>query len=111
MTAEEGLYDLISFIGSFVTSPLWFGLSVLQLMAIAFIIHFAIGILLGGIAPRSSFEKTSLSSSDNLLNNTLSKLDLHEHGSYTDVSSRSAFNTSSALAPKEGLINKNLKGL
>lgn len=60
MTAEEGLYDLISFIGSFIISPLWFGLSVLQLMAIAFIVHFIIGILLGGIEPRSNFERTSV---------------------------------------------------
>lgn len=76
MTAQEGLYDLISFIGSFITSPLWFGLSVLQLMAIAFIVHFIIGILLGGITPRTSFERSFVSEkkpSENVLNHDVSQ--------------------------------------
>lgn len=48
--AYAGLVDLISFIGTFVSTPMWFGLSVLQLLVIVFCVHFVIGICLGGIS-------------------------------------------------------------
>lgn len=56
-TAYSGLLDLITFIGSFITEPIWFGISFLQLLVISFIIHYVIGIALGGIAPRVPFER------------------------------------------------------
>lgn len=56
-TAYSGLLDLITFIGSFITAPIWFGISFLQLLVISFVIHYVIGIALGGIAPRVPFER------------------------------------------------------
>lgn len=56
------LMDLIRFVGSFVTTPLFFGLSVINLLVITFVFNLVIGILLGGTAPRIVYEK-----SDNVL--------------------------------------------
>ena len=47
------LMDLISVLGSFVTTPLFFGLSVLNMLVISFIFSFVIGICLGEISPRA----------------------------------------------------------
>lgn len=43
------LMDIISFIGDFVNSPIWFGISFMQMLIIAFVIHYVIGIALGGV--------------------------------------------------------------
>lgn len=45
--------ELISVLGSFITTPLFFGLSVLNMLVISFIFSFVIGICLGGISPRA----------------------------------------------------------
>lgn len=47
------LMELISVVGTFVTTPLWFGLSVINILVISFIFTYVIGILLGGISPRA----------------------------------------------------------
>lgn len=47
------LMELISVIGTFVTTPLFFGLSVLNILVISFIFSYVIGICLGGISPRA----------------------------------------------------------
>lgn len=47
------LMNLISVIGAFVNTPIFFGLSFLQILVIVFIFNHVIGVLLGGIAPRS----------------------------------------------------------
>ena len=52
--ACQGLMDCISFIGDFINSPFFFGLTALQLLVLAFIAHYIIGILLGGISPRTN---------------------------------------------------------
>lgn len=54
--AFEGLQDLINFIGSFVSAPIFFGISVINILVITFAIHYLIGIFLGGIEPRSPSE-------------------------------------------------------
>lgn len=51
--AFEVLMQLISVLGSFVTTPLFFGLSVLNILVISFIFTYVIGICLGGITPRA----------------------------------------------------------
>lgn len=51
--AFDVLMQLISVLGSFVTTPLFFGLSVLNMLVISFIFSFVIGICLGGISPRA----------------------------------------------------------
>lgn len=48
------LMDLIRLFGTFCTTPLFFGLSVLNILVITFIFNLVIGILLGGISPRVS---------------------------------------------------------
>lgn len=47
------LMELISVLGTFVTTPLFFGLSVLNILVISFIFTYVIGICLGGISPRA----------------------------------------------------------
>lgn len=47
------LMELISVLGSFVTTPMFFGLSVLNILVISFVFSYAIGICLGGISPRA----------------------------------------------------------
>lgn len=64
-TAFSGLLDLINFIGSFVVTPIWFGISFLQLLAISFLVYYVIGILLGGIAPLPSIFKHEISFTSN----------------------------------------------
>ena len=56
--AFDGLLQIINFVGSFVNTSLFFGVSFIQLLAIAYCLHFVIGILLGGIAPRVSFNNS-----------------------------------------------------
>lgn len=56
--AFTNLLDLIRFVGLFVTTPLFFGLSVINLLVITFVFNIVIGILLGGSAPRIVYEKT-----------------------------------------------------
>lgn len=51
-TAFSVLMDLISVLGSFVTTPLFFGLSVINLLVLTFLFNMLIGLLLGGISPR-----------------------------------------------------------
>lgn len=46
------LMELISVVGSFITTPMFFGLSVLNILVISFIFNYVIGLCLGGIAPR-----------------------------------------------------------
>lgn len=58
--AYAGLVDIIALIGDFVTSPIWFGLSFLQLLVITCVAHFIIGICLGGIALRVTYSKPDL---------------------------------------------------
>lgn len=48
------LMNLINVISSFVSTPIFFGLSFLQILVISLIFHKVIGVLLGGIAPRIS---------------------------------------------------------
>lgn len=55
--AYRGLLELISVFGSFVTSHIWFGLSVIQLLVICYCIHYVIGICLGGAEHRAPLEK------------------------------------------------------
>lgn len=50
--AFDTLMQLISVLGSFVTTPLFFGLSVLNILVISFIFNMVIGVCLGGISPR-----------------------------------------------------------
>lgn len=52
--AFANLMDLISFVGLFVTTPIFFGLSVLNILVISFVFNIVIGILLGGLSPRVS---------------------------------------------------------
>lgn len=47
------LIELISVLGTFVTTPLFFGLSVLNILVISFIFTYVIGLCLGGISPRA----------------------------------------------------------
>lgn len=47
------LMELISVLGTFVTTPLFFGLSVLNILVISFIFTYVIGLCLGGISPRA----------------------------------------------------------
>lgn len=47
------LMNLISVIGTFVSTPIFFGLSFLHILVISLIFSKVIGVLLGGIAPRS----------------------------------------------------------
>ena len=47
------LMDLISVLSSFVNSPIFFGISFLQILVISVLFHMLIGLLLGGIMPRS----------------------------------------------------------
>lgn len=65
-TAYRGLIEIINFIGSFVNESLFFGVSFIQLLAIAYCLHFVIGILLGGIAPRVSFNNSKPKDSQTL---------------------------------------------
>lgn len=55
------LMELISVLGSFVTTPLFFGLSVLNMLVISFIFSFVIGICLGGISPRAVIHQVKAS--------------------------------------------------
>ena len=57
--AFSSLLNLISFLGDFLTTPIWFGLSFIQLLLLSFVIHYIIGILLGGISPRTRLEKVN----------------------------------------------------
>lgn len=63
------LMELISVLGTFVTTPLFFGLSVLNILVISFVFNYIIGLCLGGISPRANNtreknpEKTGTSSS------------------------------------------------
>ena len=59
--AFTNLLDLIRFVGLFVTTPLFFGLSVINLLVITFVFNLVIGILLGGNAPRVVYEKVDKS--------------------------------------------------
>ena len=61
-TAFQGLLELISVIGSFVTSKIIFGVSFLQLLIVSYCIHHIIGICLGGSVPRSSLETIAFKS-------------------------------------------------
>lgn len=47
------LMELISVLGTFVTTPMFFGLSVINILVISFIFTYVIGICLGGITPRA----------------------------------------------------------
>lgn len=47
------LMELISVLGSFVTTPMFFGLSVINILVISFIFNMVIGICLGGVSPRA----------------------------------------------------------
>lgn len=47
------LMELISVLGAFVTTPMFFGLSVINILVISFIFSYVIGICLGGITPRA----------------------------------------------------------
>lgn len=47
------LMELINVLGSFVTTPMFFGLSVINILVISFIFSYVIGICLGGITPRA----------------------------------------------------------
>lgn len=59
------LMNLLSVVGSLVTTPIFFGLSILHLLVITLIFNQVIGILLGGIAPRINFGKdNSVSTSE-----------------------------------------------
>ena len=51
--AFTNLMDLISVLSSFVNSPIFFGISFLQILVISVLFHMLIGLLLGGIMPRS----------------------------------------------------------
>lgn len=51
------LMELISVLGSFVTTPLFFGLSVLNILVISFIFTYVIGLCLGGVTPRAIFTR------------------------------------------------------
>ena len=55
-TAFSILMDLISVFGTFCTSSLFFGLSILNILVVTFIFNKVIGILLGGSAPRVSLK-------------------------------------------------------
>ena len=50
--AFSTLMDLIQVVGNFVTSPIFFNLSVIHILIISFVFNMVIGILLGGVAPR-----------------------------------------------------------
>lgn len=51
--AFSNLMDLISVLSSFVNSPIFFGISFLQILVIFVLFHMLIGLLLGGVMPRS----------------------------------------------------------
>lgn len=51
------LMELISVLGSFVTTPMFFGLSVLNILVISFVFSYVIGICLGGVSPRFNFTR------------------------------------------------------
>ena len=55
--AFSTLMDLISVLSSFVNSPIFFGISFLQILVISVLFHMLIGLLLGGIMPRSLLVK------------------------------------------------------
>lgn len=57
------LMELISVLGSFVTTPMFFGLSVLNILVILFIFNMVIGVCLGGISPRLFISRERVSSS------------------------------------------------
>lgn len=59
------LMNLLSVVASFVTTPIFFGLSILHLLVITLIFNQVIGILLGGIAPRINFGRDNHTASDN----------------------------------------------
>lgn len=46
------LMELISVVGTFVTTPMFFGFSVINILVISFIFTYVIGLCLGGISPR-----------------------------------------------------------
>lgn len=50
--AFDTLMQLIQVVGSFVTTPIFFNLSVIHILVIAFVFNMIIGILLGGVSPR-----------------------------------------------------------
>ena len=51
--AFSTLMDLIFVLHYFVNSPIFFGISFLQILSISVLFHMLIGLLLGGIMPRS----------------------------------------------------------
>lgn len=51
--AFSTLMELIQVVGNFVTTPLFFNLSVIHILIISFVFNMVIGILLGGVAPRA----------------------------------------------------------
>lgn len=51
--AFSTLMELIRVVGAFVDAPIFFNLSVLNILVISFLFNMIIGILLGGIAPRA----------------------------------------------------------
>jgi len=52
-TAFSTLIDMISFIGSFITTPIFFGLSVLNILFISFILTHIIAVCIGGFPDRT----------------------------------------------------------
>ena len=62
--AFQELMNLISVIGSFVTTPIFFNLSIMHLLVITLIFNQVIGILLGGIALRVNFGRNNSTSGD-----------------------------------------------
>lgn len=62
--AFEVLMQLISVLGSFVTTPLFFGLSVLNILVISFIFNMVIGVCLGGINSRILLTREKVSSAE-----------------------------------------------
>lgn len=63
-TAFSTLMDLIAILGSFVTTPLFFGLSVLNILVLTFVFNMVIGLLLGGISPRYVANKINYKKGD-----------------------------------------------
>lgn len=51
------LMELISVLGIFLTTPMFFGLSVINILVISFIFSYVIGICLGGVSPRLNFTR------------------------------------------------------
>lgn len=54
------LMELISVLGSFVTTPMFFGLSVINILVISFIFTYVIGICLGGISLRVNVTRDNI---------------------------------------------------